>query len=174
MRDFLGDSFIKRKFKFSKDLYQLDKRNKGRTRDPKWDEPDESIHNYTCDIQEPTLANPPNLISSELPEPLWNGVDLVPQHSVAIDIDRPTLLVRSRTPGHYHLYVDVAVSWEKYEKLLLALKDCGVIEPGYYRASVQNKATYLRKDRWDKYACRSDEYIDEIRKDIQSYDSYDG
>lgn len=59
-------------------------------------------------------------------------------HALVIDIDHPSWLVRSTTPGHFHLYVDVpgGITDAKYRRLLGALADAGVVERGYYEASV--------------------------------------
>lgn len=72
------------------------------------------------------------------------------RHAPALDLDVPAYLVPSRTEGHHHLYIEVPCSWKQYRKLLKALRDCGIIEPGYYRASVKAGRTHLRKPgRWD-------------------------
>lgn len=65
-------------------------------------------------------------------------------HTVMLDIDQPVRLVPSTTPGHWHLYIDVAMPWWRYRKLLKALKNAGIIEPGYYSASVARRCTALR------------------------------
>jgi hypothetical protein len=67
------------------------------------------------------------------------------KHAPALDIDVPAFLVPSSTPGHSHLYIDLEMPWWRYRIMLWALKVAGVIEPGYYRASVQRKGTHLRK-----------------------------
>lgn len=68
------------------------------------------------------------------------------RHKVVIDIDHPTYLVRSSTPGHYHLYVDVpgGIPWSDYSDLLVALAACGVIEEGYMRASIERGHSDVR------------------------------
>lgn len=59
------------------------------------------------------------------------------RHALVIDIDHPSWLVRSSTPGHYHLYVDVpgGIPHETYLYLLGALAQAGVIEQGYCDAA---------------------------------------
>lgn len=76
-----------------------------------------------------------NLVSSELP----NG-----KHAPALDLDMPVHLVPSSTPGKYHLYIDVEISWEKYEALLTGFYMAGLIEAGWYKNAMQDKRTYLR------------------------------
>lgn len=68
------------------------------------------------------------------------------RHALVIDIDHNAWLVRSSTPGHYHLYVDVkdGIKSEDYFNLLAALAEAGVIEPGYAGASMARGRTYVR------------------------------
>jgi len=66
------------------------------------------------------------------------------RHAPAIDIDVPAYLIPSSTPGHSHLYIDVAMSWRQYKKLLKALDQAGIVEYGYLRASLKRKRTDLR------------------------------
>jgi hypothetical protein len=65
-------------------------------------------------------------------------------HTVALDIDVPVRVLPSSSYGHYHLLIDVAMPWWKYRRLLKALAKAGIIERGYYRASVRRRATFLR------------------------------
>lgn len=66
-------------------------------------------------------------------------------HAPVLDIDLPARLVPSSTEGHSHLYFDVAVPWPAYKKLLFALLECGLVEPGYVNASIERGATFVRK-----------------------------
>lgn len=64
----------------------------------------------------------------------------------AIDLDVPCRLVPSRTPGHFHLYIDQAVDWDAYETLLLALVNCGLVQDGFAAASIDRGFTTLRTE----------------------------
>lgn len=67
-------------------------------------------------------------------------------HMPVIDIDRiPVKVVESSTPGNFHLYIDKEMDWATYKELLGVLYDAGIIEEGYYHASVDRKATFVRK-----------------------------
>lgn len=77
-----------------------------------------------------------NLVSSRTKDGL---------HAPALDIDFPARLVPSKTSGHYHLYLDKAMPWWRYRIMLKVLAWCGIIEKGYYRASVVRKQTFLRR-----------------------------
>lgn len=57
-------------------------------------------------------------------------------HRPVLDLDMNAALIPSATPGHFHLYIDHLISWSKYKQLLIALSDCGIIEPGYMQASL--------------------------------------
>lgn len=65
------------------------------------------------------------------------------QHAPALDIDIPAALVPSTTPGHHHLYLDVAMSWRDYRRLLRALAKAGVIEQSWAKASIASENTVL-------------------------------
>ena len=65
-------------------------------------------------------------------------------HRPVLDIDIPARLIPSSTPGHHHLYLDVDMPWDKYEALLKALADAGVIEQGYLLAALDRGATFVR------------------------------
>jgi hypothetical protein len=79
-----------------------------------------------------------NLVSSEISG--RKGL-----HAPALDLDLPAYLIPSSTPGHSHLYIDVEIPWWRYRVMLWAMAYAGVIERGYYRASVARKGTHLRQ-----------------------------
>lgn len=79
-----------------------------------------------------------NLISSQ--------TNVVGVHMPVYDIDGPWLrLVPSRTPGHFHLYVDKTLPWPKHAALLRALVRAGLVEKGYESASLTRGMTLVRK-----------------------------
>lgn len=65
-------------------------------------------------------------------------------HSVVLDIDMEAELVPSSTPGHYHLYIDHAMTWDQYTRIIAAMTDAGIVQPGYYAASVARGFTAVR------------------------------
>lgn len=65
-------------------------------------------------------------------------------HAPVLDIDVPAYLVPSSTPGHTHLYIDCAMSWRQYKRLLRALANAGIIEKNYLTASLVRKHTAVR------------------------------
>lgn len=89
------------------------------------------------EYREPALKEDANLVSS---------LCIDGQHRPVLDFDIPARYVPSSTPGHGHLYVDVPMDWERYEKLLLALRDAGILEPGYVAAAIMRKATFVRPE----------------------------
>lgn len=76
-----------------------------------------------------------DLVGSLLP----NG-----RHAPVIDIDLPCRLVESKTPGHHHLYIDKELTWGDYRRLLRLLSDIGIVEYGYYGASLAHGQTFVR------------------------------
>lgn len=83
----------------------------------------------------PRPINEADVISSELPDG---------RHAPCIDVDVKALLLPSSTPGHGHLYIEKPMSWFRYRVMLRAMAFAGVVEPGYYRASVARRGTHLR------------------------------
>lgn len=65
-------------------------------------------------------------------------------HYPVIDIDYPCKLVKSTTPGHYHLYIDYGMSWGKYKTILMALFKAGVIQPLWYETALAKKCSFVR------------------------------
>jgi hypothetical protein len=61
-------------------------------------------------------------------------------HRPVLDIDFPAALIPSSTPGHFHLYLDKLIPEPDYMRLLDALAEAGIIEPGY--ASVSEARGY--------------------------------
>ena len=50
-------------------------------------------------------------------------------HRPVIDIDLPVTVVES-SPGKHHLMINKVVGWPEYLRLLFALRDAGIVEPG--------------------------------------------
>lgn len=71
-------------------------------------------------------------------------LDLAPLHRPVLDIDFPAALLPSTTPGHFHLFLDKKLTWEKYARLLSALADAGIIEEGYEDASYNRQFSSVR------------------------------
>ena len=67
-------------------------------------------------------------------------------HRPVLDFDFPARYVPSSTPGHGHLYIDRQICWDSYEKLLLAMEECCLLEPGYVTAAIERKATFVRPE----------------------------
>lgn len=65
-------------------------------------------------------------------------------HYPVIDLDFDCELVPSSTPGHYHLYLNTPVAEQKYFAMLKAMVDAGVVEEGFYSASVERGYTTCR------------------------------
>lgn len=65
-------------------------------------------------------------------------------HRPILDIDFPIHIEQSSTPGHFHLYMDKAMPWRDYRRLIVALERAGVIEKGYGRVSEARGYTSVR------------------------------
>lgn len=103
-----------------------------------WDNPDkDGAGEYGEDSVVPcAIGDPVHLVSSKV------GPDL---HSPVLDIDFAARLIPSRTKGHFHLYLDgLTLDTKAYKKLLIALKDAGVIQLGILNRFERNEATFVR------------------------------
>lgn len=65
-------------------------------------------------------------------------------HKPVIDLDVPARLVPSKTPGHFHLYIDVEMDFDDYSELLYALSKCGIVEPNYAAAANMAGMSFVR------------------------------
>lgn len=52
-------------------------------------------------------------------------------HRPVIDLDFECKLLPSATPGHYHLYLDRAVTTGQFDAVLIAMAEAGLVERGY-------------------------------------------
>ena len=66
-------------------------------------------------------------------------------HYPVIDLDFECELVPSSTPGHYHLYINEGISWERYIRLLEGFLEAGLIQKGWFDEARKDKRTYVRR-----------------------------
>jgi hypothetical protein len=99
-----------------------------------------------------------NLIGSTVGLPIgWHGGQYRQQnpdvpHMPVLDIDHQCYLLPSETPGHFHLYIDVPMSWENYAKLIEVMGEVGILEPGYVNMSRARMATFVAPEPWKEAA----------------------
>jgi hypothetical protein len=101
---------------------------------------DESADSLTGEYQAPDPCedvNEADIIASSIKGSPW-------KHTIMLDLDVPATLVPSTTEGHSHLYIDVELDYEAYAHLLRALRDAGVIQPGFARQLKARGFTALR------------------------------
>lgn len=87
-----------------------------------------------------------NVVTSLLVSASWQRTqykDMV-MHAPVLDIDFPIRAVESSTHGHFHLFMDRSMTWAQYKKLLNALVEAEIIEPGYRDASLERGYTAVR------------------------------
>ena len=81
-------------------------------------------------------------------------------HAIAVDIDHQCHLLPSRTPVHFHLYVDKKIPWKQYIEWLRISAEIGIVEEGFYRACLAKGMSTLRMGPYEEYK----EYIEERMK----------
>ena len=85
-----------------------------------------------------------NLVSSLMSDPVYARHDQQAWHMPVLDIDIPCRLIPSSTPGHHHLYIDAPMRWVDYKRLLILLRDLGIIEAGFCDLSIKRGASFVR------------------------------
>ncbi len=65
-------------------------------------------------------------------------------HAPTLDFDFPCRLVPSSTPGHFHFYIDKAITEERYFELLETLHRVGLLQLGVLKSAKAHGQTYLR------------------------------
>lgn len=123
-----------------------------------WADPDTMDTNpseATTPLAEPPAGEQPNLVSSLLE----NGM-----HAPVIDIDHVVYVIPSSTPGHFHLYIDVEMDFERYDKLLRAMVEAGIVGSGYYEHSMTNRGFTTARLPWVRKGDKSkaQDTVDEI------------
>lgn len=84
---------------------------------------------------------------------LISSLTILNRHLPVLDLDFECRLVPSSRKGHYHLYLDgitgedgmIGLTWEDYEKFLVACKEARVIGPGWLHHSQQRRMTVVRR-----------------------------
>ena len=107
-----------------------------------FDEPEKPGEEYTrpAEVAEPADAN---LITSRVKTD-FEDVFGTTIHKPVLDIDLPIQLLPSSTEGHFHLFIDKAMTWEKYRRLMDVLAEVGIVEHGYVNASVERGYSAVR------------------------------
>jgi hypothetical protein len=97
----------------------------------------------------PVAPEEANLVGSK--------TDLEPGgHLPVIDLDLPCHLEPSTTPGHYHLYINQVVEWDKFLNILKALYEAGIVQEGFYEMSKRRGQAFVRVPGVKKNKTESD------------------
>jgi hypothetical protein len=111
-----------------------------------------NLDEYSEDDTEREQMNGPedaNLVGSFTGEYTCDRLILDAMHLPLLDLDYSAELIPSSHEGHFHLYLNKPVTWSKYVKVLEALRDAGLIEPGYCDNSIRRGQSFLRTP-WTK------------------------
>lgn len=123
---------------------------KGRRTYYKADLDDYSERQTKGPLLDPEVAGmPANLVSSEM-------TDKISLHKPVFDIDVEALQVPSSTPGHSHLYFDVAISWDKYVAVMDAMAAAGLCDAKWVQHCKDRRKGLVRPP----WASKSDEHGD--------------
>jgi len=82
-------------------------------------------------------------------------------HFPVLDIDSPYVrMIPSRTPGHFHMYLDRSISWDAFKSLLNVLANCGIVDPNWAAASIRQHCAFLRPSPNDNVVRKARERLD--------------
>lgn len=84
-------------------------------------------------------------------------------HRPLLDLDFRAALLPSSTKGHYHLYLERAVSTENYRKLLRVLVEVGLIQEGFAKEALDGKRGTTLRLPWVKKG--EDKTLNEVSVD---------
>ncbi len=73
-----------------------------------------------------------------------------------IDFAVPVKLVPSSSKNHFHVYLDVEMSWEEYQKLLEEMLDLGLLGADWVKMAIKQKMTTLIRPGLTKKKLRAD------------------
>lgn len=65
-------------------------------------------------------------------------------HLPVLDFDFPCKLVESSTPGHFHLYLDKPMTWDKYRQLLNCLDAARLLNHEWVKKAYRDGKTFVR------------------------------
>ncbi len=70
--------------------------------------------------------------------------EIVPAEHASLAFIVPIRLLPSRSPGHFHLYIDATISWKQQVELLEDLAWAGIIEARFRDMCLRQRMSFLR------------------------------
>lgn len=93
---------------------------------------------------EPSWSDEMNLVRDKDNANLVSSLCNNGKHRPTLDIDFPCKLVETKTPGHYHLYIEHDLTFDQYKRLIDVMADIGLVGEGI-RMQMENRGmTCLR------------------------------
>jgi len=112
------------------------------------------------DSDGPSISERPERLETELEHALLLGSKLKSpfavqgegegSYALLLDLDVPAQLLPSSTPGHAHLYVDAFMTKDQHDAVMVALRDAGVIQPGYAESALTSQYGATLRPPWVK------------------------
>ena len=93
----------------------------------------ESLNDYRAfgdDVDFDVVQDRANVVTSRADD-TWGTTEHLP----VLDLDFPIVAEPSTTEGHFHLYIDRAMSWDQLVKLMDGMEEVGLLETGYVEAA---------------------------------------
>ena len=159
----LGEIISSREFAFSKWMEEVDSKILAQLRrkeKPTWNHNADIGSTFKADTKTEAEKDQANLVSSK-------ATDKEGYHYPIIDCDYPIAVVQSRTPGHYHLFIEKAVPHAAYMHLLQAMYDAGLIGKGNLKQMDHGGATFARIGPYNTILQEQQDDLDEeIRRTL--------
>ena len=95
------------------------------------------------EVRKPTSPDKATLIGSMV-QPRVRGLRSQSIHLPLLDLDYSAKLIPSKTPGHFHLYLNKPIKWRTYKRFLRAMWKAGLLERGYYVMSKKRGQAFVR------------------------------
>lgn len=94
------------------------------------------------------IRYPEKLIESNAPNAnlIGSATNVDNIHLPVLDFDFPCKLVESSTPGHFHLYINKPMEWNKYRILINCLSTAGLLELEWVRKAWKDQQTLVRTE----------------------------
>lgn len=79
------------------------------------------------------------------PNAITSKIEAANYHLPLFDVDRVGWhVLRSRTDGHSHIYVEQPITWEQYSTVIRALLEANLIDPRWAEATLRQGCATLR------------------------------
>lgn len=94
-------------------------------------------------------------------------------HAPVLDFDFPVAVVKSKTPGHFHVYFETALTKQAYRDILETFYRHGLIGLGNLNQFNKTGATYLRRGPYEALIAEQEgpEFVNDMIKEVLDWEA---